>query len=345
MSVVREFVQANVSLSENVGLFLLMSGFFLIMGFIAGIYPAFYSTAFKPAMVLSGSFSFSTGSKMLKNTLIVIQFAAAILLVIVSWFIKMQHDYMQDKSWGIRKENVVYLSLRQLNELQTVSTELKRNPDIFDVTYTEFLPGASIMMTWGNIELEGVEIDMTVWPVYENYLQFFEIILAEGRNFERDDRRGSRKMIVNQTFMKKYNFKFEDIAGKEMDIFGEDKCEIIGVMEDFNFESLREPVRPIAFVMGTNYTRRLTTMLIKINDQNTTKTFDYIHGLCKQFSSEPVEIAFLDDNLHQLYKQEDNLAKLISIFGIITIIVTIMGVYGLILFNVTPHCSFQRSNS
>jgi putative ABC transport system permease protein len=328
VSVVREFFQANISLSKNLELFLLASILFLIMGFVAGIYPALYSTAFKPAMALSGSFLLSTSSKILKNTLIVIQFTASVLLIIVSCFVKIQHDYMRDKSWGIKKENVVYLSTWQLKDTPAFETELKKNPNILDVTYTSFLPGASMMMSWGRM-FEGVGINMTVWPVSHNYLHFFGINLVEGRDFEEGDRLGNGKMILNQTFVKKYDFK--DLIGKEIDGF--DKCKIIGIMEDFNFESLREPIRPIAFVIGEKY-NRLGTMLVKINGHNTVKTLDYMRDLCKQFSSEPIAITFLDDMLRQLYKQEDNLAKLISIFSLITIIVTIMGVYGLILFNV-----------
>jgi putative ABC transport system permease protein len=330
VSVVKEFFQAEISFSNNFVLFILIAGCFLIMGFVAGVYPALYSTAFKPAMALSGSFSVSTGSKMLKNTLIVIQFASAVILVIVSGFIKVQHDYMQDKSWGIKKENVVYLQQNLGGNLQIFETELKKNPDIYDITYTSFLPGTEQTMGWGRI-FEGIAVNMNVWPVYHNYLQFFGINIVEGSDFEEGDRYGSGKMIFNQTFVKKYDFP--DIIGKEIGGFDE-QCKIVGIMEDFNFESLREPVRPIAFVIGKNYINRLGTMLVKINGQNTVKVLDYMQDLCKQFSSKPVEITFLDEILHQLYKQENNLAKLISIFGLITIIVTVMGVYGLILFNV-----------
>ncbi|MDR2653193.1 MAG: hypothetical protein LBC68_12940 [Prevotellaceae bacterium] len=334
ISVVREFFQANISLSENLSLFMIMAVFFLIMGFVAGIYPAFYSTAFKPAIAINGSFMVSTGSKVLKNTLIVIQLVSAIILVIVSGFIKLQHDYMQDKSWGIRKENVVYLPVRYLTDVWTFDAELRKNPDIFDVTYTEFLPGASRMMSW-TIKFEGIDVNMVVWPVHYNFLQFFGINLTEGSDFEESDRRGNGKMILNQTFVKKYDFTDINITGKEMNIdFANDICEIKGIMEDFNFESLRESIRPIAFIMGKQWNRRIGTMLVKINGQNTVKTLDYMQSLCKQFGREPIEITFLDDTLHQLYKQENNLAKLISIFGLITIIVTVMGVYGLILFNV-----------
>jgi putative ABC transport system permease protein len=330
-SVVREFFQADISLSKNLELYMLMAGLALIMGLVAGIYPAFYSTAFKPAMALSGSFRLSTGGKILKNTLITIQFSSAILLVIVSGFIKVQHDYMQDKSWGIIKENVAYLYAGLLSDVTAFETELRKNPDILDVTYTTFLPGTERMMTWGR-SFEGSGVNMAVWPVSHNYLRFFGINIVEGSDFEEGDVRGKGKMIFNQTFVNKYGFT--DLVGKEMMGFN-DSCKIIGIMEDFNFESLRAPVRPFAFVIGKDFqTSWLGNMLVRINGANTRSALDYMQDLCKRFSSEPVEISFLDEKLHQLYKQENNLAKLISIFGLITILVTVMGVYGLILFNV-----------
>jgi putative ABC transport system permease protein len=334
ISVMKEFFQADISLSENLSLFILMSGGAMIMGFVAGIYPALYSTAFKPAMVLNGSFLVSTGSKMLKHTLIVVQFVAAIILVIVAGFIKIQHDYIQDKSWKNKKENVVYLPMWKLNDLLAFVSELEKSSDILGFTYAEYLPGASRMMAW-NTEIDGTTVNMTVWPVYYNYLQFFGINIAEGNNFENNDRwNDTHKMIVNQTFVKKYELS-NDIIGKEINFLG-NKVKIVGIMEDFNFESLREPVRPMSVIIGKNFTRRATTMLVKINGKNTAKTIDYIQGLCKQFSREgqPIEITFLNNTLNQLYKQENNLAKLISIFGLVTIIITVMGVYGLTLFNV-----------
>ncbi|MDR0725931.1 MAG: ABC transporter permease [Prevotellaceae bacterium] len=334
ISVVKEFFQANILLSENLGLFMLMAGWGLIMGFVAGIYPALYSTAFKPAMVLNGSFLVSTGSKMLKNTLIVVQFVSAIILVIVAGFIKVQHDYMQDKSWKTRKENIVHIPLNQLNEPRVFESELKKNPDIFDVTFAEYLPGAPRMMGW-NTGIDDTPVNMTVWPVHDNYLQFFGINIVEGSNFERSDISAKRhKMIVNQTLVKKHGFS-NDIIGKEITFFG-NKIEIIGIMEDFNFESLREPVRPMSLIIGRNFSNRVSKMFVKINGQNTAKALEYIRETYKQFSreNEPIEITYLDETFNQLYKQENNLAKLISIFGLVTIIVTIMGVYGLTLFNV-----------
>jgi putative ABC transport system permease protein len=328
-SVVREFFQADISLEKNVDLLLTMVGFSAFLGFVAGVYPAFYATAFQPAMALSGSFALSTGNKILKNTLIIIQFAAAVLLLTVSGFIKLQHDYMRDKSWGIRKDNVVYLPVHQFADVKVFEDELRKNPDILDAAYSAFLPGATRMMRWG-LPFEGVEIHAAIWPVSHNYLRFFGIDIAEGRDFEESDMQGNGKFIFNRTFLKKYGFT--DILGKEIN--GMDTGKIIGIMEDFNFESLREPVRPIALVMGDYYNDIMGTMLVRINGQNTRNTLDYMQGLCKKFSSEPVEIAFLDETLHQLYRQEDNLAKQISIFGLITVIVTVMGVYGLILFNV-----------
>ncbi|MDR1223428.1 MAG: hypothetical protein LBL07_11210 [Tannerella sp.] len=331
LSVVNEFFLANISLKHNFELYLLMFGFCLLTGFIAGIYPALYSTAFKPAMALSRTFTLSTGNKMLKNALVVIQFTAAILLIVAAGFIKLQHDYMQDKSWGIRKENVAYIHTGKLHDRRVFESKLRDNPNIIDITYSHFLPGSESTMEWGK-EFEGLGISTAVWPVTDNYLRFFGINILEGSDFNESDNNGPGKLIFNRKFIDKYGFT--DILGKKMTgLHGLDICTIIGIMEDFNFESLRTAIRPIAFVMGETYSPYLDYMFVKMNGQDIRGTVNAIEDLWPEFSSEPFEISFLNETLNQLYRQENNLAKLITVFGLITIIVTIMGVYGLILFN------------
>jgi putative ABC transport system permease protein len=163
------FFQADLSLSKNFNLLLSVAGASIVMGFLAGIYPAVYTTSFKPAIALSGSFSTSSG-KTLRNILIVIQFITVVFLIIVASFIKIQHDYMQDKSWGVRKDNIIYLNRWNLHNSEAFENELKKNPNITDITYGSFLPGteSSEMMGWGR-SLDDVRINMFVWPVSHSY--------------------------------------------------------------------------------------------------------------------------------------------------------------------------------
>jgi putative ABC transport system permease protein len=331
--VIKEFFLADLSLTKNRELLLSIAGSSLVMGFLAGIYPAFYSTAFNPAFVIKISSAVSYSNKRLRDTLITVQFIGVIFLVITASFIKVQHKYMQDKSWGINKENVVYLSVRQI--LPTISdfeNEIKKNPDIFDVTYASSLPGNDNMWTWGVSFKEISNLDLRMFAIKSNFLRFFGIDVIEGRDFKEEDDPDIAKIIFNRTLVNRYNL--EDAIGEK---FPNPKTggtsEIIGIAKDFNYQSLKEFIRPVGFMTGESISYLLSYMFLKVNGQNTSKTIDYVRNVWKTFSNEPVDVIFLDETLRQLYKQEENLAKLLSIFSLITIIVAVMGVYGLILFN------------
>jgi putative ABC transport system permease protein len=259
-----------------------------------------------------------------------------IFLIVVSGFIRIQHDYLQNKSWGIDKENVIYFWIGALGEnLKTFEDELRKNPDIYDIAYTGNIPGY-VGMTWGR-SFENKQIYATVWPVSSDFLRFFGVEILEGRNFEKEDTEGREKMIFNQTFVKTYNF--ENIVGKQipgLNQSGEtnDMADIVGIAEDINFESLREPIKPMAFITGKQYDADwIHQMFVRINGQNIAKTFDYIRNTLKKFTDADIWINVLEEAHHRLYRQENDLAKLISIFGLLTIVVAIMGVYGMILFN------------
>jgi putative ABC transport system permease protein len=334
--VIKDFFIANLSLSKNTGLILSVGAASLVMGCIAGLYPAFYSTSFKPAIVVKSASSISSGSTVRRNVLIGIQFVSMIFLVIVSGFIKLQHDYMQDKSWGIRKENVVYFPVWQIKQdIKNFESALKSSPDIYDVAYSRYIPGVPNMMTWG-LMYENKQINLTVWPVSSNFLQFFDVDITEGANFRAEDDSGKEKVIFNNTFVR--NYELNNLLGKEFTGFNispeeNDMADIVGIAEDINFESLREPVKPMAFITGEKHWKWIGWMFVRINGQNVTKSLDDIRNTWKSFTPSPVDITFLNEMHNYLYRQENDLAKLISIFGLITIIVAVMGVYGLILFD------------
>jgi putative ABC transport system permease protein len=335
--VIKEFFIADLSLAKNTGLILSVGVLSLILGCIAGIYPAFYSTDFKPAMAIAIKSSIgSSGSKIMKNILIGFQFVSMIFLIIVAGFIKLQHDYMQNKSWGIRKENVVYFPIWQIQQsIKDFEAKLKNSPDIYDVTYSQFIPGVPNMMTWG-LMYDNKQINLTVWPVSSNFLRFFDVDIIEGTGFRTEDDSGKEKIIFNNTFVKKYELNSlvgGEFTGFNMNPDEKDMADIVSIAEDINFESLREPVKPMAFITGKKHWKWMGYMFVRINGQNIAKSLDDIRNTWKDFISSPIEIAFLNDTHHQLYKQENDLAKLISIFGLITIIVAVMGLYGLIVFD------------
>jgi putative ABC transport system permease protein len=336
VSVIGEFLKMDLSLSKNTHPLLLTAGASLVAGFIAGIYPAFYATHFKPAMALTGSFSVSFGGRALRNLLIGFQFIAAVCLIIVALFIKTQHSYLRHKSTGIKNiENIVCLpSPGGWRMYEPFKAELTKSPDIIDVTSTTSLPGDHIMNYWER-QFEGKDVGYSMWGVSPGIIKILGIEMIRGRAFEEEDFPGKDIVIVNRTFVDKYGFDMDDMVGKNFP-GGWGNAEIVGIMEDFNFKSLKnEQVSPIAFFVGEAYLTSFgCDMLVKINGKNRREAIGHINETWKQFSDEVPNVRFLDEKMGSLYEDENSLAKLISICGLITVIVTIMGAYGLILFNV-----------
>ncbi len=341
---------ADLSIEHNLRVIIASAVVILLLSLIVGIYPAIYTTSFNEAFAMKGSFSLSPKGVVLRNSLIVFQFTASIALICISGMIKKQNDYLQNYSWGFQKENIAYIDLVNTEaDAELLGDELKQNGAILDYTLSWNLPG-KIGMSWGR-NFEGKSIDyFTVWPVTPNFLDFFGVKIIAGEDFPRE--RDREKIIFNREFMKVNNFT-DDIIGKEFEGFS--PSDIVGVVDNINFESLHEPIKPMAFVVfpdKRNYNflfliGKLNTpfryshvgwlehhfLFLKLSGNNLNTNIEQIGKTWKKFSDRPFDIKFLDDSMNDLYKNEINTGNLISAFGLISVLIAMMGVYGLVLFN------------
>jgi putative ABC transport system permease protein len=237
-------------------------------------------------------------------------------------FVNIQYNYIRNKDWGIQTENVLYLQTQSYRgDINPFLLELKRNPNIVDVTAASYYPG-EFMQRWIQ-DFEGVSTDMTVWPVKYNFFDFFGVSVIEGKGFQEND---EKKMILNQTFSEKYGFY--NMEGKEISGY-----DIIGKVKDFNYKSLHNDIQPLAFIKYEYEWIGYKWVFVKTDGANTKQTAEYIHDTWKKFSNISVEVLSLTGTIQSLYKKERNTASLISICGAIAIIVAIIGLYGLILFD------------
>lgn len=323
-----DFFTADLAFSANRAILLLTGVLALAAGFLAGVYPAFYMTSFPPALVLKGSFALTPKGKRLRNSLLVFQFITTIVLITVASFIKLQHDFMRDMDTGFDRENIVYLPLNQeiQKQLNAFTNELQARPEITDYTLTRFLPG-HVGMGWGR-QFDGKQVQFAAWPVGHNFLRFFNIKVLEGTDFFEHNEKGVNKIIFNRKFVEKY--ELSDILGKEVGCF-QNMGKVVGIADDINFNSVRNEVGPMAFVCGDDQWDNY--ILLKLSGVHLPATIDYIRKTYRQFSADDADVKFLDESLGLLYQKEENFAKLISIFGFITILIALMGIYGLILFN------------
>ncbi len=328
-SPVSNFFTADLTFAANWQVVSGIAALACMMGIIAGLYPAYYMTSFSPALVLKGTFALTPKGIRLRNALLLFQFLTTIILITVAVFIKLQHQHMRDMNPGYDRENVVYVTLNAdlFKQLNAFENELKTRPEILDYTTSRFLPG-SVGMGWGRM-FDGKQVQFYAWPVAHNFLRFFDIRLVEGTDFFEHNEKNVNKMIFNEKFVKK--FGIENIIGKEIGCF-RNMGQIVGVCEDINFRSVREEITPMAFVCGDDQGQG-SNALIKISGKNLPATVDFIHRTYRKFSDKGGDVKFLDETMELMYRKEANFAKLISIFGLITIIIALMGIYGLILFN------------
>jgi putative ABC transport system permease protein len=304
-----------------------------LTGIFAGVYPSRYITSFAPALVLKGSFGLSPKGRKLRNTLIAVQFVASFALIIGASFMFLQNHFMQNSSLGYDKEALITVDIRQIQKNRDVFTnQIQAYAGVEEVTYGQFLLSSTdSYMKWG-LEQKGELINFQVLPVHHTFLKTMGIELSEGRDFRYEDANTQHgAWIFNETARKQYNLELNTM------IEGWVGGEIIGFMPDLKIASFRMAVEPMAFfVPGTEKAWIQTNVAyIKLRTgTNLRAAMSHIYSTLAGFDTGyPFEVRFYDEVLQRLYEKETSLSSLISLFSIMAIFISIVGVFGLVVFD------------
>ncbi|MFA6334157.1 MAG: ABC transporter permease [Bacteroidales bacterium] len=300
--------------------------FAVLFGVIAGFYPSRYITSLPMAQAVKGKMVFTGKGNGFRNTLITLQFVFTIALMASAFTIEKQLSFWRNFDIGINKENVIYLyTTREIQKhYKAFADELMQNREISDYTYTQFIPG-QVGMGWGR-EVDGQAIRLKSWPVDDRFFDFFGIKIVEGRNFLKGES-DINNFIFNEKAVKE--FGWEKPLEKKMNGF-DVTGNIIGVVKDFNFSSLKEEIEPMTFWL-TN--QRKYVIMLKAKTVNYTQLMKYITATAKKFDPEnTVEPKFLDDSLNKLYDKETKMARLIESVAIWCVVLALTGLFGLIIF-------------
>lgn len=323
---VQEVMYTSLNPFVHSGLLAGVGSVSLIVGVLAGCYPAFYMTSFSPALVLKGSQALSPRGIFLRNTLMVFQYTVAVALIIGILFIGRQLEMVKNRPWGIEKEHIVYLkSNKDMVQKRTAFVnELRQNPAVTDVTFASELIGDTGMQHWffdDMIDGEQKRIECDVSMIASNYLNFFGIEVIEGDRFVSTQ---DSMVMVNETFKKTYHF---DPMGKEMA-----GMRVGRILKDFNILPLQQSIRPLLLAVNEEWAGNY--FYIKINGAARNEALTHIRKTIRELSpTYGGDVRFLNDHLNSLYKGEERLGTLVNIFGLATILLALMGVYGLVLFN------------
>src|SRR5215203_953612 len=309
------------------------------LGIISGLYPSVYLSSFKPVKVLKGSVQTGRSKSILRNVLVVTQFASAIFLIIATTFALRQLNFMKNRATGFDREQVVNIPLNQGTDrkYQLLKKELLQNSLVSVVTASQDILGSHLDQSGIGFKGDGPERQLTSTRliVDADYLNLYKIQLAEGKNFSSDSSANGREYIINESLAKellKDNTKadFTSLIGKRFgfDSSGHLVGQIVAVAKDFNFNSLHHKIETMFMFNQTQW--GLNTASVKINGSRAKDALTYIESVWKKINPGiPYEYKFLDDHFKDVYRADSQISTIVGALAILAIIISCLGLFGL----------------
>ena len=306
----------------------------LLLAVVSSVYPAYYITSVPPAFALKGTFGNTASGRRMRYVLLGIQFVISIALITCTLFIRLQHTYMMRYDMGFNKENVLGVNLGSasksrwdFNARQQFTNELKTNPMIVDAAFGSENFIADTRSTHNRMTEKGENIFFQAYSVTHNFLRVMGIELIEGRDYMPEDEQQDDKQlyIFNETAQKEFGLKVnEDLNG----------ATAIGFCKDFKFRSLQYESSAFAFCVRehTGYMKHCYVRTAANADIESVEK--HIKDCVTKMgdNADEITIEFFDEELGRQYEKERELNRLITIFALISICISLMGVFGLVFF-------------
>jgi len=324
----------------NTDLFIILISIILLLGFLSGSYPAFYLSRFNPANIFKGGIKNQVKSGRLRKILVIVQFSLAVIMIIGTFLVSNQLDYMRTKPLGFNKENMFITTIRDTsirNNYQAFREKMLSNNNITALATSSGGPGSIVNKVLFKVENPDNK-SLTESPINFiscdfDYVNTMGYEIISGRNFNKDLSTDSKQSIlVNETMLKEYGWG-EDGVGRKVHLFSDGNkaspsvFTVVGVLKDFHYASLHNKIAPI--ILFANPTP-LNNVSIRLKNKEIPETMDYIESVFKEFGMLKLfNFTFLDENLDIQYKSEENVSILFKIFSLIAIFIACLGLLGL----------------
>ncbi len=305
----------------------------LVIGVLAGSYPALYMTSFNAVEVLKGKVRAGLKSKGVRSGLVVFQFALSIILIISTTIVFQQISFLQSRNTGMDKHNVLILSnTRNLGTNQVAfKNQLLAISGIEKASFTNnVFPGVNNTTAFRSGGVDGMDHIMGTYYADYDHSDVMKFEMAEGRFFSRDFPADSMATVINEAAVKELGWV--DPLQQEIIAFDgpseQIRLKVVGVVKDFNFESYKTAVRP----MVIRLTETSNNMLIRYNGSTETLV-EAVEKIWKQYAAgSPYEYSFLDQNFDQLFREEQRLSSLFTVFTFLAIFIASLGLFALAAF-------------
>jgi putative ABC transport system permease protein len=327
--------QLDFSVFTNWQLALCVVAGTIMLGVLAGLYPAAYLSSFLPVKVLKGSVQTGKNKGRLRNILVVTQFASAIFLIIATVFAIKQLNYMKNRPTGFDREQIVTIPFRERTseKFNILKRDLLQNTLITSVTASQDVLGSHLDQS--GIEFKGDgplrQLTSTRLIVDPDYLTTYKIQLAAGRSFLSDTSANGREYIINESLAKELlkddtKADMSSLLGRR---FGFDSTgKIVGIAKDFNFNSLHHKIETMFLFNMTDW--GFSNMSVKINGNKPKESLAFIQSVWqKNCPGVPFDYQFLDDHFRDIYRADAQISTIVGTLAILAIIISCLGLFGL----------------
>lgn len=328
------FVEADTNMLHYIPLLFMMLGMAVLLGVIAGLYPAWYMTSFQPALVLKGSFGLSVSGRKLRMVLIGFQYVVSIGLIIGSFFIQLQNNYMRSYKLGFDKDQVAMavLSTEMVEKSgDLLMNRLKEHVAIEDVGFASDKVGASNNYSANNFVCNDKEFNTEIVYTSWNFLDVVGIPIISGHNFNRSDAES------DSTYACIFTRRVQELApdmepGHLLKKSWMGIGRVTGFVDNIKISSLRSITRPLVFIV----TKKQVTPVCYIRlaaGADVEDAVAHIHRVIADIDpAYPFEVEFYDTVFNNLYHKEQYLKKMVTLFSLLAIVLSIVGVFGLVVF-------------
>lgn len=316
----------------------------VVTGLLAGTYPSFFLSSFKPVHVLKGQVSPGMRSGFIRSALVVFQFSISIVLIIGTIAVLSQLNYIRNKKIGFNKDQVVMVEDTYAlgNQRTAYKNEIMRSSMIVNGTFSGYLP---VSHTWRNDNpwwVDGKDmkqpenmVSLQNWDVDHDYIKTLGMTIKEGRDFSVDFPSDSTAVILNETAARNFNFDGDPIGKKIATFEGQGseqlvKLTVIGIVENFHFESMKENIGGVMLFLSKQPQGDLS---FRFQSQDTKAVIDLLESKWKEMApGQPFTYSFLDERFGNMYAAETRLGKVFAIFACLAIVIACLGLFALTAF-------------